>query len=331
MKMTYPVNKLNRNITHFLNDVVSADILGSVGTGLKSQIELIDDGDHITDFASIVYNSLDKTSSVRLSMAYGQFLWLLCDVALKILDRNVIVDECAKNGISLQTFLESTIHARQMTESQITPYLPPSAHVSCQGYMSYLALVPQLLADDFWQKMEQEYAAAMSLMYPDTPVHADYIKSINISGPYEERTNSVYCYAIAFLLLHEQAHHALQHMNKVTDAQDEENADMTAFWSIYVDINDDRRISANAAIMCAFFSFLVYDPQQKMLNDHPADYRRLFNVYDMIRDENPKYTQLLVGLLDFWAKTNSIKNYPLGLPYCDESVARIKEFFNQNY
>ena len=329
--MTYPVNKLNCNITHFLNDVVSADILGSVQAGLNSQIELIDDGGHITDIASIASNPLSKSTNIRLSMAYAQFLWLLCDVALKILDRNVIVSECAKDGISLQTFLKSTIQARQMTESQIAPYLPPSAHVSYQGYMSYLALVPQLLADDFWQKMEQEYAAAMSLMCPSTPVHAEYISNINISGPYEERTNSVYCYAIAFLLLHEQAHHALDHLSKVTDAQDEENADMTAFWSIYADINDDRRITANAAIMCAFFSFLVYDPEQKLTSDHPTDYRRLFNVYDMIKDENPKYTQLLIGLLDFWAKTNSIPNYPLGLPYTEESVDKIKEFFNQNY
>lgn len=326
--MTYPVNKLNRNITHFLNDVVSADILGSIQTGLKSQIELIDDGEHITDFASIGYNSLDNTSSVRLSMAYGQFLWLLCDVAFKILDRNVIVSECAKDGLSLQTFLDSTYQARKMTEAQIAPYLPPVAHVSYQRYMAYLSLVPQLLSDDFWQKVGDEYAAAMSLMCQDTPVHAEFINSINIFGPYEERTNSVYCYAIAFLLLHEQAHHALNHLNKVTDAKDEENADMAAFWSIYADINDDRRIAANAAIMCVFFSFLVYDPEQKLTNDHPTDYRRLFNVYDMIKDENPKYAQLLIGLLDFWAKTNSIKNYPFDLPCCEESVEKIIDFFN---
>lgn len=329
--MTYPVNRLNHNITQFLSDVISADIFGSVETGLKNEIELIDDGGHITDFASISHHSLTNTSSVRLSMAYAQYLWLLCDVAFKILDHNVIVSECAKDGKSLQTFLESTYQLRKMTEAQIAPYLPPIAHVSYQRYVEYLALVPQLLSDDFWTRIGEEYAAAMSLMCKDTPVHIGFINTINISGLYEKRTNSVYCYAIAFLLLHEQSHHALKHMGKLTNAEDEENADLTAFWSIYSDITDNRRFSANAAIMCVFFSFLVYDPEQKLLEDHPADFRRLFNVYDLIKDETPKYTQLLIGLLDFWAKTNGIKNYPVDLANCEESVEKIKAFFCQNY
>ena len=60
--MTYPINKLNLNITNFLKKVVSADILGAVESGLRNQIELIDDGEHATDAASIGYNVLTGKS-----------------------------------------------------------------------------------------------------------------------------------------------------------------------------------------------------------------------------------------------------------------------------
>ena len=91
-EVLYPVLSLNQNITEFLKKVISADILGSVQSGLKNDVELTDKGTHITGVASIEKSIDGKSSVVRLSSAYCQYFWLLCDVVLKILDRMVIAD-----------------------------------------------------------------------------------------------------------------------------------------------------------------------------------------------------------------------------------------------
>lgn len=329
--MTYPINKLNLNITNFLKKVVSADILGAVESGLRNQIELIDDGEHATDAASIGYNVLTGKSEVRLSTAYCQFFWLICDVALKVLDRNVIVENCVRTGITLEQFLSAAEQTRKMTADQVAPFLPPVMRSHADSYLAYLALVPELLKADFWSQMQQEYAAAMSIIDKEEPIHEKAIDALDINSLYSERVNSVYCYGIAFLLLHELAHHSLNHVNRETEAEDEMNADYSAFWSIYFDIDEIERFSANAGILCAFFSFLMYDPYQIMIEDHPTDFKRLFAVYDEIKDETPKYTQLLKGLLDFWATVNVIADYPMGLPEDNDSIQIIRQFFEEKY
>jgi hypothetical protein len=53
-----------------LKKVISADILGSVQSGLKNDVELTDKGTHITSVASIEKSIDGKSSVVRLSSAY---------------------------------------------------------------------------------------------------------------------------------------------------------------------------------------------------------------------------------------------------------------------
>ena len=53
----------------------------------------------------------------------------------------------------------------------------------------------------------------------------------------------------------------------------------------------------------------------------------MFAIYDGIVKENPKYTLLLVYILDFWGKMNKIVDYPTDLEPVDESVKKIKEYF----
>ena len=329
--MEYPIKRLNPNITQFLNKVISADVLGAIQTGLRNEIELIDDGGHITDFASITFNPLTHQSEVRLSMAYCQYLWLICDVALKVLDRNVIVANCALAEITLDQYLQSTEEARKMSAEQVAPLLPEPLRARVDAFLAYLALVPDLLREDFWQQMKDEYAAAMSIVCHGEPIYEEVIGKLDINGLYSERVNSVYCYGIAFLLLHEQAHHSLQHLQRHTDEQDELNADSSAFWSIFNDISGDNRISANAGMLCVFFSFLMFDPEQKLVEDHPTDYKRLFTIYDEIKDEHPKYTQLLKGLLDFWASVNAVDDYPFGLSESEETIEQIHQFLETKY
>ena len=63
-------------------------------------------GTHISNVASIEKSADGLLSQVRLSSAYCQYFWLLCDVVLKILDRKVITAACTDHGISLKYFLQ---------------------------------------------------------------------------------------------------------------------------------------------------------------------------------------------------------------------------------
>lgn len=51
---TYPIHKLDGNITAILQTIISADIPGCINKGLSNEIHFIDEGTSITDSAKIV-------------------------------------------------------------------------------------------------------------------------------------------------------------------------------------------------------------------------------------------------------------------------------------
>lgn len=199
--------------------------------------------------------------------------------------------------------------------------------LDAEQFVAYFHSVSEILEPDFWQQMEVEYKHALSITSPDVEIDLDAIQSYYLGTKYHERVNSVYCYGIAFILLHELSHHALGHVGKPDEEGDEENADMSAFWSIFSDVVGDKRISANASFLFVFFSFMGLDPKLTEDGVHPRDDKRMFAIYDLIKDEHPKYTAILVRLLDFWAKTNGKEDYPKDLPCTEESVEKIKAYF----
>ena len=72
---------------------------------------------------------------------------------------------------------------------------------------------------------------------------------------------------------------------------------------------------------------MMLNPTLKEDYIHPREDKRMFAIYDRIVKENPKYTLLLVYILDFWGKMNKIVDYPTDLEPVDESVKKIKEYF----
>lgn len=162
------------------------------------------------------------------------------------------------------------------------------------------------------------------------PIETEGLKSINMNSKYSERTNSVYSYGIAFCMLHELAHHQLGHLEKIEEMKDEVDADAKAFWNIYKDIQGEERFAANIGMLCVFFSFMMLNPTLKGDSIHPREDKRMFAIYDEVVKENPKYTLLLVNMLDFWGKMNKIADYPKDLEPVDESVKKIKAYFKIN-
>lgn len=325
-EVLYPVHSLNKNITVFLKKVISANILGAVTNGLNNEVELADQGSHISIVASIELKEDGKSSQVFLSSAYCQYFWLLCDVVLKILDRRVIATSCAYYGISLEDFLQSVEDTNKKEKDQVLPFVPDWLKPDIERYLEYLKIVPELLTPDFWDQLGDEYMLAESIRDSRLVIDTDALNKINMKSPYSERTNSVYCYGIAFCMLHELAHHQLKHLDKNEEIQDEVDADAKAFWSIYSDITGEERFSANAGILLVFWSFMMLNPLLEEDKIHLREDKRLFSIYDAIAKENPKYTLLLVNVLDFWAKMCEIEGYPKDLEPVGESVSRIKKF-----
>ena len=326
-EVLYPVLSLNQNITGFLTKVISADIFGCVQSCLKNEVELTDKGTHITSVASIEKSTDGKSSEVRLSSAYCQYFWLLCDVVIKILDRKVIAESCELYGISIGDFLKGVEETNKKTKEEVLPHVPDYYKPEIERYLAYLKIVPELLKTDFWDQAREEYIMAVSLADEKLQINIDAINAIDMKSKYSERTNSVYSYGIAFCMLHELAHHQLNHLEKAEEMQDETDADAKAFWSIYKDIQGEERFSANIGMLCVFFSFMMLNPTLKEDNIHPREDKRMFAIYDAIVKENPKYTVLLVNILDFWAKMNQIEDYPKDLKLVEESVDIIKEYF----
>lgn len=326
-EVLYPVHSLNMNITEFLKKVISADILDSVKAGLKNEVELTDKGSHISGVASIEMNEDGNSSQVYLSSAYCQYFWLLCDVVLKILDRRVIEGACADCCISTETFLESVEATNKMTKEQVLPLIPDFCKPEVERYLAYLKIVPELLVPDFVERVKNEYLLAESIHDRGLDIDIKSLYDIDMKGKYAERTNSVYTYGMAFCMLHELAHYQLKHLEKPEEMQDELDADAKAFWSIYKDITGEERFSANVGMLLVFWSFMMLNPRLEEDKIHPREDKRLFSIYDSIVKENPKYTLLLVNVLDFWAKMCGIEGYPKDLEPVGESVMKIKKYF----
>lgn len=326
-EVLYPVHSLNQNITSFLKNVISEDILDCVKSGLKNEVELFDKGEHITKTLFIEKCEDGVSSQVYLSSAYCQYFWLLCDIVLKLLDRKVVEESCLYSNISPDVFMKSVEETNKMTKEQVLPFLPDFYKPEVERYLAYLKIVPDLFVADFWERLEKEYELSISLCNRRMEIDIEAMNAIDMKGMYSERTNSVYCYGMAFCMLHELEHHRLKHLDKKEEMQDEVDADAKAFWIYYKDIKGEERFSANIGMLCVFFSFLMLNPKLKEDGIHPREDKRLFAIYDVIVKENPKYTLLLVDMLDLWSKLCEIKDYPKDLLPDKESVMKIKQYF----
>lgn len=323
----YPVHSLNTNITAFLKKVISADILGCVKTGLKNEVELVDKGSHITKTLRIERCEDGKSSQVYLSSAYCQYFWLLSDVILRLLDWKVIAAACAYKGCTMDQYLRWVEEINKRTKEELLPCFPDFFKPEVERYLAYLQIVPDLLVPDFSKRLEKKFELAESLRDRRLNIELDAINAVDMKGKYAERTNSVYCYGIAFCMLHELAHHKLKHLDKEEEMKDEVDADARAFWNIYKDIKGEDRFSANVGMLLVFLSFMMINPKMEEDGIHPREDKRMFAIYDAIANENPKYTLLLVNMLDFWAKLCQIDGYPQDLEPIGDSVVKIKKYF----
>lgn len=328
MDLQFPILALNHNIIQFIKKIPSADILDNIKEGLNNEIRFIDQDCPISDVARIVKFPMDGKSYVSLSAAYCQYLWLMCSIIIKKIDLYVIIEECKRCGISLEHFLEGSRQLVNLPIEQVSKEIPSEYNgVDIEQYIDYLRRIPELLNNTELDKQQKYHTKLLFELTQKENFDLDDFSAIDINTKYGEKINSVYCFGICFILLHEASHFSLGHMDKESPViQDEIEADSLSFWNIYCDISEPEKFSANCGVLCALFSLLYLNPQIESDNTHPTEDERIFTVYDCIKNDNPKYTVLLVQFFVYWAKLYNIVGFPTGLQNTEEAVDKIKVF-----
>jgi hypothetical protein len=329
MQSLFPVQALNRNITEILKKITSADILGNVNKGLNNNISFIDVGKAISNVAEI--NPINN--KVIISAAYCQYLWLMCSITIMEIDREVIIKACEQYRISLAQFIEGTILIVNKSKEQIKKELQLMGYhnVDVEKYIGYLKITPELLNNEEYSRRQESYIKLLHELTNNKEFYIDHFSEINIKTLYGERINSVYCFGICFILLHELSHFSLGHIDRDSQSvQDEIDADLASFWSIYSDISEDEGFSANCGILCALFSLLFLNPRMESDGIHPSEDDRIIAIYNIIKGDTQKYTILLVSLFTYWAKFYNIRDFPKDLQSTEEPIDKIKSFLS-NY
>lgn len=308
---SYPVYSLNQSITEAISKIVSIGIADGIKEGLDPQIHLIDeDGGPITTVAQITelpsYLNPDYKHTVTVSATYMQILWIICDIALK--NNDAIAIEVEVENMSKAE--RDQFYEELQVETVETRYLKKL--LDKKEIFTQSAKEVDMIEMVSYKKLSEE---EMELLY-----------SLDMKSGSGVLTNSMYVFAMTFCLLHEFAHHSLgQDFSTEGTIEEEIEADQEAFWSMYSDLEGKLKDTAMYGIICSLVSLIFVN--DKLLDDgiHPLPVERIFDYYELIKDENPKYAGLLCHLFYTWAVFSRDDNMPKwDCPY-NEMIYKIKD------
>lgn len=297
MNMRYfPVFRLNDAITKVIAKITSIDIKNGIENGLDPEIHFKDDRGPITTIAEIHEFSLDKRHYVVVSAAYAQFLWMMCDIAFRIHDSIAIQSEFEQFNAEDQMAFISHL----CDDNEESRYLKEL--FSLKSVLKYCADSTNRIITLFNKSVTDK---ELKDLY-------DYDMTSTIG----EKVNSLYVYAMVFILLHEFSHHSLGHdFDSAGSVCEENEADETAFWSIYSDLEDKERRTAKRGILSALVSLLFLNTDLKDDGIHPKPIERIFEYYDLMQKEGENYAPLLCYLFYVWA----VYVNDMDMPKFDES------------
>lgn len=292
----FPVKRLNESITQAISKIVSIGIHKGIEDGLDPRIHIIDEeGGPIQDVAKIteipvIFHPKYKRS-VTVSAAYMQILWIICDIALKNND-----------SIAIE------IEVENMSDEDREQYFRElSADSPITNYQRALLDKKRVFQESAEKVNTIERIASRKL----TDDEMESLYSFDMDSSSGVLTNSMYVFAMTFGLLHEFSHHSLdQDFSKEPTLEEEVAADQSAFWSMYSDLDGNLKFTAMYGIICSLVSLLFINPKLSDDGIHPKPVERIFEYYELIKDENPKYAGLLCHLLYTWAVYTGDHNMP---------------------
>lgn len=324
----FPIHKLNPRVTEKLSKIVSADIPGNINKGLSNEICFIDEDTNITDTASIIKSPLTGETYVKISAAFMQYVWLLNDIALRSIDLDIIKESCKDFGIDYNEYSTITARITEIPVEELKKLFRFPDNIDVNHYVDYLKRSLSLQnPTDYEKQISYDVMLLRRLCSPKEKFTKSDFANVNLDGDYEGLINGVYCYSIAFAMLHELSHFALGHLEKADESiDDERNADINAFWDIFSDTDEKEKFTAIVGILCLLFALLMLNPTMEEDGIHPREDHRIFEIYDNVKDDNPKYTVLLVRLFQLWAHSNDIDGFPQVVDDSLDSLQQIRSF-----
>lgn len=307
----FPVLTLNSSITEAISKIVSIGIAEGIKEGLDPEIHLFDEeGGPIQTIAEITelpsFLKPEHKRKVSVSAAYMQVLWILCDIALKNNDAIAVEVEVDK--------MSSEEKDQYYKELEVD--LPETRYL--KTLLDKKAI--------FQQSAEKVNLIELICSKKLSEDEMERVHSLDMTSGSGVLTNGMYIFAMTFCLLHEFSHHSLgQDFSKEATLEEEVAADQSAFWSMYSDLEGNLKLTAMYGIICSLVSLLFINPQ--LIDDgiHPKPVERIFEYYELIKDESPKYAGLLCHLLYTWAVYTRDDNMPKwDRPY-DELIYLMKD------
>lgn len=336
---SYPVSKLFGNITVDLKKYPSAAIPESISNGLDNPIIIKDQGGIITDTAGISdyikYDDQTRRFHVELSEAYCQFLWLLCDIAIRSIDYMIAVKECIKEGRNITDLINANLEILSGNVNVVKLLKSYQINVPTDKFIEQIERQNELLQNkDFTNQMISE-CIMLDMLTGKCTLNLTFFKEIEeqIKTKYGKVVNSAFVKGISFVLLHENAHLMFGHLDKKTyELQDEENADSSAFWTMYSDINNEEKFSVGVGLICLMFSFLFLNPTMTPGSiPYPREDKRIQNIYNLLSADNPKYSQITIHLFNLWAAINKVSDFPKINIEDSQGVNKIISFLDSKY
>ena len=318
-----PILKLNDAITIVIAKIKSLDIQASITNGLNPEIQIVDEKGHsLTTIAEITDRGNTFSESrycVKMSATYAQFLWLLCDIAFRINDCISIQNEIQQ----LSEDDEKSFISRLKDDTPESHYLSELSDI--KSVFSYctdsIIIISKLLNRKLTDK-------EMNDLY-----------NYDMDGIIGTRVNSLYVYAMSFILLHEFSHYYLNHdLNGDGSCEEEIEADQEAFWSICNDLEGKEKRTAMRGILCALVSLIFINKDLQDDNIHPKPVERIFQYYEYLECDGQDYSALLCFLFYAWAvyindrdmpKHNESKNYPELLNKIKKYLLEKEELLNK--
>ena len=307
-KLKFPVHKLNDNISRLLSQVKSAQIPKQIQDGLRNEIKWEDCNGKITDIAY-----LDCSNRVHLSSAYCQFLWIICNIAIKTYDAIVFELELeAENPEIRDRIIEGLNDYNKKGEEYDT--------------IREIYPLNKVLEETF----EEFKIASKIKQYEVSESDMETLYGINMNNSYGGKTNSVFSYGIVFILLHELAHFRFKH--DIPDKKDESDADNLAFWDLYSDVIETEKITASLGVLSALSSLLFFSDDLKGDDQHPDEDDRIFEIFDYVKDDCNNYSGVIVQFFKLWAYDKGIENFPtmLKTETFEQMLSSIKAFIEQH-
>lgn len=278
---SFPVYQLNDAITEAISKMISIDIEGNVANGLHPEIRFVDEQGPITTVAKINESPINRQHRVTISAAFAQFLWLLVDMVFRIHENHAIITEFENSSEEEQKKFISHLG----DDNEESHYL--KALCDRKSVLNYAAGSTNKIINLFDKQISES--------------EMDELHEYDMTSGIGVRVNSLYVYAMTFILLHEFSHHSLGHDLKTGGSVDDEiAADYSAFWAMYSDLEDKEQRTAKRGILCALVSLLFLNKDLKDDGIHPRPIERIFTYYDLMQDEGEDYSALLCYLLYAW-------------------------------